>query len=706
MCGIGGFYANYDLNPTESNQIINSLAQKLHHRGPDSRDSYYDSEIILLQTRLAIIGTANGAQPLYNFTLQPMSTVVNDTLKSKNSSKRYAQSVFLEKKPSNYSPDIDSVHVPKTMVIANGEIYNYKDLKELFANYSYYSDSDCEVILPLYDQYGLDFTHHLRGMYAIALYDLERKNLILARDPFGIKPLYYRLTGAGVFFSSEIDPLLKPLTFSASPPSSSSSSGIKLVSSDGMTLDSKINTKLNIDVQSLNQDKIYELLHCRYTIGSNSIWNNIYRVNPGETIIINQGRVAGKRDRSVWSANGSSSGSFSRSLGGSSSTGYSSGFLSASAAATKNLSTSSALRKLDDLLHDSVHLHMQSEREVGLFLSSGIDSVCILQAMSRFSERPINTFTVRFREGDGATEGAPSLKRKAEKYDEGEIATQIAEQFGCDHTNIDFTSDDWWRLLPLVASCLDDPLVDYSALPTYKMAEVAKNKVTVVLCGEGGDEFFAGYRRYQKLRLWFSSSEGRRSAFDDLKILKRDYPYHKAYKLQADSIKHPQSSKMQFMQAMDINTWLANDLLPKLDRCLMAHGLEGRVPFVDRDLGMFGYNLPDYLKAGLLQGKVLLRKWAEINVKNYDPYRKKRGFNVPILPWFKARSEEIASLLVRHSAIQEICYTDQLEVLFANLNKKNILAAWTLLFYAVWHSVHVKEQTPEEDVFKFLSKSV
>src|SRR5690606_13499805 len=261
----------------------------------------------------------------------------------------------------------------------------------------------------------------------------------------------------------------------------------------------------------------------------------------------------------------------------------------------------------------------------GLFLSGGIDSAAIATLMARLAGRPVTAFTCGFE-----APGAADERARAEK---------VARALDLDWRETSFGEADFWRILPQVAWALDDPTADYATLPTYKLAEAAKGALTVVLTGEGGDELFGGYGRYRRaLRPAWLGGRPAEPRPDDQAVLERWRAAAKA---------PPGLTGLQRAQWADVATWLPNDLLLKLDRCLMAHGLEGRTPFLDREVAAFAWSLPDRLKVRGRYGKWILRKWLEAVCPAAAPWAKKQGFTVPVDAWIAPRAAEIAQRVAR-----------------------------------------------------------
>jgi asparagine synthase (glutamine-hydrolysing) len=346
------------------------------------------------------------------------------------------------------------------------------------------------------------------------------------------------------------------------------------------------------------------------------------------------------------------------------------------------------------VLEDSVRVHQRSDVPYGLFLSGGIDSSTIATLMARLNERPVTAYTCGF--------DAPGAR------DERAAAERVAKALNLDWREASFGEEDFWRIVPEVAWALDDPTTDYATLPTYKLAEAAKGTLTVILSGEGGDEMFAGYGRYRRtLRPKLFGGRPSEPQIDApfLKPVEGDaflaiYPDLRSL---APASREPLISwreavwenspaeatltRLQQAQWADIVTWLPNDLLLKLDRCLMAHGLEGRTPFLDREVAAFAFHLPDRLKVRGRYGKWILRKWLERHCPAADPWAKKKGFTVPVAAWIAPRAGDLARTVSKHEGLGQVCDMEAVRAVFTHeAQAKN---RWPLLFYAVWWNIHV-----------------
>ncbi len=257
---------------------------------------------------------------------------------------------------------------------------------------------------------------------------------------------------------------------------------------------------------------------------------------------------------------------------------------------------------------------------------------------------------------------------------------------------------------------MDDPAADYAVLPTFKLAAAAREAgLKVILTGEGGDELFAGYGRYRSvMRPWWAGGKllRGRGNFDGLGVLRGDLTGWRDGMVAADvRAARDGRTRLQIAQATDCADWLPNDLLTKLDRCLMAFGVEGRTPFLDPVVADFAFRLPDGLKVRDRLGKWLLRRWLEEHVPAAQPMARKQGFTVPVGEWLKRRGATLGPLVARQPGIAEICVPGAVEKLFQTIDhKRHGFAAWSLLFYALWHRAHIQRLPPDLDVFQTLSK--
>jgi asparagine synthase (glutamine-hydrolysing) len=566
MCGIAGVLGG---DETTAEPMIRALA----HRGPDGVRLEQAAGAALAHARLSIIDLEGGWQPL---------------------------------------------HAAGGTVIGNGEIYNYVELAEAFG-LSPATGSDFEPLLHLYAREGDAAFSRLRGMYALCLIGGDGRAW-LARDPFGIKPLYIMEHRGGLAFASE------PRAFFAA----------------GMMQ------------KVLDEDAARELLELNYVLDPRTPYQGLRRLAPGEVVEVRGGRiVSGRRRSPIPPPSGPPPLRRSPAPGG---------------------DEPGLIAQLDAVLEDSVRVHQRADVPYGLFLSGGIDSAAIATLMARLNERPVTAFTCGF--------DAPGAK------DERAAAEKVARALDLDWRETRFDEADFWRLLPQVAWALDDPTADYATLPTYKLAEAAKDELTVVLTGEGGDELFGGYGRYRRA-LRPAVLGGRPAEPRGARP-----PVLEAWR---DAARAPPGlTRLQAAQWADIVTWLPADLLLKLDRCLMAHGLEGRTPFLDPQVAAFAWPLPDGFKVRGGYGKWLLRRWLERTCPAADPWAKKQGFTVPVDAWIAPRASDLARNLGKVEAVRRLV-PDAAERMGAGQGR------WPLLFLAAWALIHLEGAQPNDALAALLA---
>ncbi len=559
MCGIAGI-----IGVAEG---ARALIEALPHRGPNGIRVESVSGHSLAHARLSIIDLEGGWQPL---------------------------------------------HAAGSTIIGNGEIYNYLELTEEFGLKDRLgTGSDYEPLLHLYAREGERAFDRLRGMYTFCLIGCDGRAW-LARDPFGIKPLYVRARAGAVAFASE------PRAFGAA----------------------------HADTRVLG-----ELLNLNYALGAETAWEGVSRLAPGAVVEVLGGGLAHRKTRA------------------------------AIPPATQTFGDeASALAALDSVLEDSVRVHQRADVPYGLFLSGGIDSAAIATMMARLNQRPVVAYTCGFE--------APGAR------DERTQAERVARALKLDWREVSFGEEDFWAIAPQVAWALDDPVADYACLATHKLAQAAKQSLIVVLTGEGGDELFGGYGRYRRaLRpVWLGGRPAEPQVADGSALT--------AWR--AAAARPAGLSPLQQAQWADIATWLPNDLLLKLDRCLMAHGLEGRTPFLDSEVAAFAFHLPDKLKLRGRFGKYLLRKWLERHCPAAAPWARKQGFTVPVANWIAPRAAELARTLADVAAVRSVRAPEQIQRIFTD--EAYEARRWPLLFLGLWGRIHVEGATPEAAMESLLNR--
>ncbi len=585
MCGIAEIVLASSAPPPDAG-VLARLIGALAHRGPDGSGHAVVGRVALAQNRLAIIDIAGGDQPMF---LGPAT------------------------------------------LIANAEIYNYRELRAELPDAPFHTESDCEPPLHLFRRDGADYTRHLRGMYAIAIHDRAARTVTLSRDPFGIKPLYMAHIPGGLAFASE--------------PQALHAAGLV--------------------ARGLRPAARDELLQLQFTTGAETIFAGIDRVLPGETLTCLEGHVVERRQLPALPEGG-----------------------------PEEITETDALERLDGALESSVLLHQRSDVPYGMFLSGGVDSSAVLALMARLNSAPVLAFTAGW-DVPGAA-------------DERAHAALVAKAAGAQHESMEITEQMVWRHLPEIVACMDDPAADYAIIPTWFLARRARADVKVVLCGEGGDELFAGYGRYRRaMRPWWLGGRVMRGrgVFDRVDVLRhRPSGWRDGFAASEQRAGECGGSRLAGAQAADIADWLPNDLLLKLDRCLMAHGVEGRTPFLDPAVAAAAFRLPDGLKLRKNMGKWLLRRWLDRHLPEAQPFAPKRGFTVPVGEWIRGQGPRLGSLVAAQPGVAEIAEPDKVAALFRSPARGGeSMASWMLLFYALWHRRHILGLPVEGDVFEALA---
>ncbi len=481
-------------------------------------------------------------------------------------------------------------------VVYNGEIYNYRELTtDLIARgHRFATSSDTEILVHLYEEYGERCVEPLRGMFAFAIWDEPRRALLLARDRLGIKPLYYAATPGGFLFGSELK---------------------ALVQSPWLT-------------PRLDRRGLAAYLQYGYVPDPLSILEGVAKLPAGHTLTVRSGRPAAPRR--YW---------------------HPSGYFKVDGARGGEEELSEELGRR---LEEAVRFHLVSDVPVGAFLSGGVDSSAVVSIMARASRRPIQTFSVGFRE---------------DRYNELPHARQVAAACGTEHHELLVEPNDL-KILEEILSSFDEPFADSSAIPTYLVSRLARQHVKVVLSGDGGDELFAGYDRYvvdhrrrhigllgdlhlgaplRALSALLPVGGGRntlynlslprleryidsislfpRQAFHD--ILAADTP-----RVDISPLADRDLDGLSQLQDLDIKTYLPGDILTKVDRMSMANSLEARVPLLDHPLVEFACAIPPGLRLHGGTGKYLFKRVLERRVPGEVLTRPKQGFAVPLESWF------------------------------------------------------------------------
>ena len=582
MCGIAGT----SLNKLDAKlgQDVLKMSNFLSHRGPDDFGFFKNHSISLIHTRLSIIDVAGGKQPIEN---------------------------------SNF------------VIAVNGEIYNDLEIRKKIKNYKYKTNSDSESILAVYNEFGIDGFDKLRGMYAFALYDKKNNQLILSRDEFGIKPLYFTFLNEGLVFSSEIQAIVN----------------------------------LRKKEYGINKKKLIEFLQIQYCSGSETIYKDIFRVRPGEKLIIKKGKIVKSLITNLL-----------------------------------NLKKNNYLvseNYINNTLSESINVHQRSEVPYCLFFSGGIDSMLAMYFMSKLNLSKTKAYTVKFEDQTENPEGY--LKHLSKK-----LNTEFLE--------ISFGKDDFWDSLPFAAKKIDDPVADYAILPTFKLAKKASQDFKVALTGEGGDELFGGYGRYvSHMRPLIKKKKYFKGSFRKLNYLQKKL---KGWNFDLDRVEknilNLPISNLQRFQWFDYQNWLPNDLLVKLDRCLMTYGMEGRTPLVDKKVFENFFFLSDKNKISNGYGKFFIRNFLKNKLDFYDSFKKKKGFTVPIENWIPEKRKILEEFLPKLKCLQIFFSSDDILRLCKSLGYKKsaVKPLWHLIFFSAWYLVNFKNVDINGSFFDIIEEAV
>jgi asparagine synthase (glutamine-hydrolysing) len=550
-------------------------------------------------------------------------------------------------------------------VVYNGEIYNFRELRtELEARgHTFKSNTDTEVIVHLYEEMGVKSVERLRGMFAFALWDKRKQLLFLARDRVGIKPLYYANTGTGLVFGSEIKSLLVDPTVE----------------------------------RTINPRAIDGCLTYYYVPGEETLFEGIYKLEPGYVITVQNGQVA---KRQYWDLQFETSPRWSR--------------------------FEEAVEELRLLLRNTVKDHMISDVPVGVLLSGGVDSTGILRFASEQAGDTISTFTVGF---DGE-----------EFSDERPYARLAAQQYGTRHHEITISAKEFCAFLPRYVWHMEEPICEPPAAALYLVSRLAReSSVKVLLSGEGGDEAFGGYQTYRNLLLLeylkstFGSAKGMlRCGLQSLdrlglKRVKRygdlvDVPLAEYYlsrtatpatlfnrmkpllyrKEFSDTLDQPsnrptyrlfeQLNRLPLLHQLlfvDTKTWLPDDLLVKADKMTMATSVELRVPLLDHQVLEFAASLPPNFKVQGYSTKRILKAALGDSVPPAILNRKKTGFPIPYDRWLRKEMKEFVfeSLLGERSALGVYFHKEALLQLLQThqAGEGGSQEVFSLLMLELWH---------------------
>lgn len=600
MCGITGFNWN-------DKKLINKITKELSHRGPEYQGSYNNQNISLGHRRLSIIDLSDAGK-------QPMSTADNNL-----------------------------------KIVFNGEIFNYEELKKdlIKKGHSFKSNSDTEVLINGYSEYGKNILNKVNGQFSFAIYDKIKNKLFLARDQLGINPLYYYWDKKNFIFASEIKAIIPALD------------------------------KLEFDQEQLNNYFIYG-----YTNSSNSIFKNIYKLAPGSYMEFNL-------DKNKFKINSYFEFKY------------------------KYKNNEPTYEEFLKLFEESVKSRLISDVPIGAFLSGGVDSSAVVAIASKYKKN-LNTFSVSF---------------DVDKFDESKYSKEISKKFKTKHRILKFNSKKLRSTIKKLVYHYDEPFGDPSAVPTFILSDFAKKHVTVSLSGDGADELFGGYTTYKNYRL-LSIQKIYPRFINKLihPILFKIVPHSKLYhffeigsypsKLKYARLmsgitrdqckryfnidnkkslsKYSKSNEfnyLDFAQETDINQYLTNNCLAKVDRASLGNALEVRPPFLDKSIIEFASKLKPSLRVRKDITKFFLKKSLRNILPKHILYRKKQGFAIPLKEYFGSELKDIVKKYTIEYKSHNYVNIKNLKSDFNSLITNNPKLIWRIMMFNLWYDHWIKKKS-------------
>lgn len=616
MCGIAGAVWR-DEAAADPARVV-AMLSCLVHRGPDDEGMAVAGGAVLGARRLSIIDVARGHQPMGN--------------------------------------EDGSV-----LAVQNGEIYNFREIRRDLEHrgHRFRTDNDTEILPHAYEEFGLDLVERLRGMFAIAIWDVPRRRLVLARDRLGKKPLFYAWADGGrtLVFGSEIQAL----------------------------------AAFGFD-RAIDDLAIADYLRYGYVPAPRTAFQAVRKIEPAHLLVLEDGVASSRR---YWSVR----------------------FEPKTA-----VSFAEAAARLRDEIKEAVRVRLISDVPLGALLSGGLDSSTIVAFMAAQSDRRVRTFSIGFREA---------------AYDELRYARIVADHFGTEHEEL-VVEPSAADVVPLLVRHFGEPFGDSSAIPTYYVAKIARQRVTVALNGDGGDELFGGYDRYRAVALgatvdrfpgagaalgvlgaglapfrhWRMPARAKRLA--DALALAPDDRYERWVSYFSGSsfaqIVGPELARfaspglgrpaeaadlaaardpVDRAMAADLLTYLPGDLLVKMDIAAMANSLEGRSPLLDHHVVEFVSSLPSTYKVSILHSKRILREAMRGILPEAILHRGKMGFSVPVATWLRGPLRPLLedTVLRPSSSLTGLLRTDRVKLIadehLAGRADRSALL-WALLMLEFW----------------------
>ena len=641
MCGICGFTGATETDaPT-----LKAMCDIMAHRGPDGEGQYLADGVALGHRRLSLIDLENGSQPMVRATGAHDSIVTS---------------------PATEGSAPGSFTIGDYAIVFNGEIYNYRDLRDELAadGWTFKTESDTETLLVSYLAWGKLLLDKVRGMFAFAIWDKQRGELFCARDFFGIKPFYYTVqngeAGPQFIFASEIKCILEHPAYE----------------------------------RELNEEALEQYLCFQFSALPETFFKGIYKLEPAHCMTV---RADGTTETErYWRPTYDFD---------------------------QNRSREDTVKAIDAAMRESVRYHNVADVEVGSFLSSGIDSSYMAACLAK--ENPdIKTFTVGFAEYEG-------------ERDEIAWARELADELHIENNSKHIGEEEYWESLPRVQWHMDEPSADPSAVALYFVDQEAAKKVKAVLSGEGADEFFGGYRIYQtpfanaklswvpKGLLRGASKAAHALGVRGANYLERasetpeDWYYTNANGVafspeeRARLLKRPVQAcspqeliapayaevsdldETTRMQYVDLFFWLVGDILLKTDKMSMAHSLESRVPFLDKEVFNVSRTIPP-VQSERRADEDRLREAAERAIPKDWAQKEKLGFPVPMVDWLRQdRYYNQVKEWFTGDIAQQFFNTDELVRLLDEHRYKidRSRKIWIVYMFLMWYKIYFVDKT-------------
>lgn len=493
----------------------------------------------------------------------------------------------------------------RVVITYNGEIYNFLELREQLKDYPFKSQCDTEVILAAYLKWGIDCINKFQGMFAIALYDKETDILYLVRDRIGKKPLYYWAEEGNLVFASELKPIMSYPGFS----------------------------------REIRKDVMKRYLFQQYICEPDSIFKNVYKVEPGQIVSFKAGKIKFSKYWDIAQVYNEK----------------------------KNEKTGTyeeAKDELKKILIDSVKQRMIADVPLGTFLSGGYDSSLVTAIAQSISDKPVKTYSIGFSE---------------KRYNEAGYAKEVAQYLGTEHTELYIKEQDMFAMLDELAKYYDEPFADSSQIPTMLVSQLAAHDVTVALSGDGGDEFFCGYNMYDriakaqrldalggmiygatqipgirklgildKLPLQVQAVARNRDPLTKTQVGSNAYPelINQMTTISGLPLQYSIEGKIkennwqERRMLVDEMTYLPGDILCKVDRASMRYSLEARCPILDVKVMEYAFRLPHEYKCSNGIKKRILKDIAYDYIPRELLDRPKVGFSVPLDKWLRGPLKE------------------------------------------------------------------